>query len=323
MWRMLACTAGPRTLTVLYFHRVLHAADPMLPFEPTAQKFARMLSWLASQYRVLPLSEALHRLNTGALSAASAAITFDDGYRDNLEVAAPLLRAAGLPATFFIATGFLDGEVMWNDCVTEAVRSTPGSTLALPELGIHALPVGSELERYNAADMIIRRIKHLPLATRADAVQNVLQVCKPKLPTNLMMTPTEVRALRAQGFEVGAHTRRHPILCQLDSASARAEIEGSRDDLQAILGEPVQLFAYPNGRKGVDFDDSHLEMVREAGFQAALSTDAGVVTSAASRWLLPRFTPWRQSSLGFRLQLLRNQFRRPLGLQEPSTIGTA
>jgi peptidoglycan/xylan/chitin deacetylase (PgdA/CDA1 family) len=322
MWRALAYAAGADTLTVLYFHRVLPATDPMLPFEPTAPQFARMLNWVASQYRVLPLPEALDRLNTGALSAASAAITFDDGYRDNLEVAAPLLRAAGMPATFFIATGFLEGGVMWNDCVTEAVRRTHRSCISLPELGVHGFRLSTELERWNAADMIIRRIKHLPFAKRADVVQQVLQVCKPKLPADLMMTPTEVRALRAQGFDIGAHTRMHPILSQLDSVSARSEIEGSRDDLRAILGEQVQLFAYPNGRKGVDFDDSHLKMVRQAGFQAAVSTDAGVVTSASNRWLLPRYTPWRQSPLGFRLQLLRNQLRRPLGLREPSTIGT-
>lgn len=322
IWRVLARSAGPSTLTVLYFHRVLSVADPMLPDEPTAPLFARMLKWLRSQYQALPLAEALARLDAGTLPRAAAAITFDDGYRDNLEVAAPLLREAGLPATFFVATGFLDGGVMWNDRIIEAVRRSPSSTLELLGLSVPFLRTGSMAERSRAAELVIRHLKYLPFDARAEAVQQVERACLARAPTDLMMTPNQVRALRGLGFEIGAHTRCHPILRQLDDDVALAEIAGSRDDLHTILGETVQLFAYPNGRQGIDFDERHANMVRDTGFAAAFTTDAGAVTGTSQRWCLPRFTPWRRTPLGFRLQLLRNQLRRSAPTQQRSAIST-
>ena len=110
-------------LSVLIFHRVLPEPDPLFPDEMHARRFDVLCGWLTSWFKVLPLDEAVARLKAGTLPARAVCITFDDGYADNHHVALPILRRHGLVATFFIATGFLDGGRMWNDTVIEAIRA--------------------------------------------------------------------------------------------------------------------------------------------------------------------------------------------------------
>ena len=95
-------------LSVLIFHRVLPESDPIFPDEMYAHCFEAMCGWLKAWFNVLPLDAAVASLKAGKLPARSACITFDDGYVDNHDVALPILLRHGLPATFFIATGFLD-----------------------------------------------------------------------------------------------------------------------------------------------------------------------------------------------------------------------
>lgn len=113
---------GTRGLSILVYHRVLPQADPLFPSIVDAERFSLQLELLRRCFNVLPLPEALARLRNGSLPPRAACITFDDGYADNEAVALPLLRQHGLHATFFIASGFLDGGRMWNDTVIEAVR---------------------------------------------------------------------------------------------------------------------------------------------------------------------------------------------------------
>lgn len=311
MWRLLSRSAGRGRLTVLFFHRVLPAHDPLLPDEPTPPLFEAMLRWLQSQYTLLPLPEALALLAQRRLPPAAAAVTFDDGYRDNLEVAAPLLQRHGVPATFFITTDFLDGGLMWNDRVIEGVRSATAPALVLPALGVERLPLGDAGQRRAAVVQLLDRLKYLPYGERRQAVDAVVQACRPAEVPALMMDRTQVRRLHALGFDIGAHTCSHPILTQLPDDEAEREIRAGREVLQATLDTEVPLFAYPNGREGLDFDERHVAMARRAGYHAAFTTEAGVCDHAADRWRLPRFTPWDRTETRFRLQLLRNQWRRP------------
>ena len=120
--------AGRRArLSVLIFHRVHAQRDLLFPDEPDAARFAALLDHLKTWCNVLPLTEAVRLLRSDALPARSLCITFDDGYADNRTVALPALRAAGLTATFFVTTGYLDGGRMWNDTVIESVRRAHGS----------------------------------------------------------------------------------------------------------------------------------------------------------------------------------------------------
>lgn len=314
MWRWLSRAASPGgpggSLSVLFFHRVLPEHDPLLPDEPTPASFDAMLRWLKSQLTLLPLSEALRRLDERTLPPAAAAITFDDGYLDNLELAAPMLERHGVPATFFVATDFMDGGLMWNDRVIEGVRNATVDELCLPELCADRLALRTLEDRRRAVVSLLSRIKYLRDAERRAAVEGVLKACRPRQWPELMMDTGQVRQLATLGFEIGAHTCTHPILTQLSDEQAEREIRDGRDRLRQVLDRDVPLFAYPNGREGTDFDVRHRDMVRRAGYAAAFTTDAGVSDHRSDRWRLPRFTPWDRTPTRFRVQLLRNQWRR-------------
>ena len=118
-------------LSILIFHRVLPKVDPLFPLELTSARFDAVCRWLRRWFNVIPLDEAVQALSRRELPARALAITFDDGYADNHEVALPILLKHGLPATFFIATGFLDGGRMWNDTVIESLRHCKAARLDL------------------------------------------------------------------------------------------------------------------------------------------------------------------------------------------------
>ena len=306
--------AGARArLNVLIFHRVLREPDPLFPDEVDAARFDEMLGWLKSWFKVLPLDEAARRLQDGSLPARAAALSFDDGYADNHDVALPLLQKHGLPCSFFVATGFLDGGRMWNDTLIEAVRRSDRPMLDLrglqgvqgEDLGQHAL--GDTAGRRAALGKLIERVKYLPPEPRLACVNAIAERAEVDLPTDLMMSSEKVRGLRRAGMQIGAHTVSHPILAKLDAQQAADEMGRSRDALQALLGEKVGLFAYPNGRPGTDYlPEVHPAIARELGFDAAVSTRWAAARRGEDVFQIPRFTPWDRDRLKFGLRLLRN-----------------
>ena len=155
--RWALAVAGRGRLSVLILHRVLAAPDPLLPSEPTSAQFDALLGHVKRQFNVLPLTDAVSRLYAGTLPSRALSITFDDGYADNLTVAAPILKAHGLPATVFVATGcFVDG-CMWNDMVIEAVRTTSRPSMDLESAGLGNVPVASVEQKRAAIDLISPR----------------------------------------------------------------------------------------------------------------------------------------------------------------------
>ncbi|HEY9106421.1 MAG TPA: polysaccharide deacetylase family protein [Roseateles sp.] len=305
--------AGQRArLTVLIFHRVLREPDPLFPDEVDAARFDELLGWVRAWFNVLPLDTAIQRLRDGELPARAAALSFDDGYADNHDVALPLLRKHGLPCSFFIATGFLNGGRMWNDTLIESVRHSGLAVLDLRglvdghgvDLGQHAL--GDVASRRAALGRLVERVKYLPPEPRVACVQAIAARAEVTPPDDLMMTSGQVRALRAAGMQIGAHTVNHPILAKVDERQAGDEIGRSRDALQAMLGEKVGLFAYPNGRPGTDYlPEVHPGIVRELGFEAAVSTRWAAARRGDDVFQIPRFTPWDRSRLKFGLRLAR------------------
>ena len=121
-----------------------------------------------------------------------------------------------------------------------------------------------------------------------------------------MMTADDVGRLHAQGMTIGAHTVNHPILTRISDAEARTEIELSRRHLEEITGASVRLFAYPNGKPTDDYGLRHVEMVRELGFDGAVSTAWGAARRGSDPFQLPRFTPWDRQRWRYGLRLLRN-----------------
>jgi len=293
-------------LTVFIFHRVLDAGDPLDPSIPSARNFERLMDWLRRFVTVVPLRQAIPDLGSGRLPPRAAAITFDDGYADNATVAAPILQRLGMTATFFVSTGFIDGGRMWNDTVIESVRRWPDDEMDLDSLGLGRYPMRSVQERIDALEAIIQRVKYLHPAERLALVDRIPCLRGLALPDDLMMTSEQVRGLRSAGMSIGAHTVSHPILASTPPDLANREIVLSKAHLEALLQEPVELFAYPNGMPDTDYRREHVDMVRKAGFVGAVSTAAGVASMGSDPFELPRFTPWAREPFKFGLQLLAN-----------------
>jgi peptidoglycan/xylan/chitin deacetylase (PgdA/CDA1 family) len=295
-----------RCLSILIYHRVVAEPDPLLPDEVCVSDFDWHLSALARWFRVIPLSEAVARLRSGTLPARAACVTFDDGYADNVSAALPLLRKHGIPATFFVATGFLDGGRMWNDTVIEIVRRASESTLDASPVGLGRLDLATLDQRRRSLDKLLGALKYLPIEERQRRADELGASTVRELPSRLMMTTDDVAYLHKNGMEIGAHTVHHPILAKLDLANARNEIRQSKARLEAITGSTVSLFAYPNGKPGLDYRREHVEIVKQTGFVAAVSTARGVARAGTDPHQLPRFTPWDRTPGKFLLRLAQN-----------------
>lgn len=297
-------------LTILIFHRVLAASDPLFPGEPDAVRFEEMMIWIKSWFNVLPLDTAVEALKTGKLPPRAASITFDDGYADNHDVALPILKKHGLSATFFIATGFLDGGRMWNDTVIESIKRSLEEHLDLYHLGIGLLDIRTLDAKRIAIAKILDNIKYKATFERTEIANQIAVQAKSTLPTNLMMSNTQVIAMRNAGMQIGAHTVSHPILARTASlAHAKQEMSDSKNTLEALLQEPIDLFAYPNGKAGNDYLPEHAKLAKDLGFTAAVSTDWGTASTSTDLFNLPRFTPWDKTKTRFCLRLLNNLWR--------------
>jgi peptidoglycan/xylan/chitin deacetylase (PgdA/CDA1 family) len=292
------------SLLVLMYHRVLAAPDPMLPGEPDRIRFEAEMGLLDELCHVLPLTEAADRLYSGSLPERAACITFDDGYANNHAIAGPILSARRMPATVFVASGFIDSGRMWNDTVIEAVRCA-GELLDLSHLNLGNHVLKDDEARRQAVEAILGNLKYLGSSARLAAAAAIAEKVGKPLPTNLMLSERQIRELPALGMAIGAHTVSHPILTRIDADLAEREIAGSKAVLEDISGQKVESFAYPNGRPRTDYDRTHVEMIRQAGFKTAVTTSWGAAGRNSDRFQLPRMLPWDRSAFGFAARLLR------------------
>lgn len=300
-----------RRLTVLVYHRVLREHDPLRPGEPTTEAFEARMRWLAEAFAVLPLADAVQALAAGRLPRRAACITFDDGYADNHEIALPILRRLGLPATFFVASGYLDGGCMFNDLVIESLREAPPPVLDLVDLGLGRHALVSDAQRRDAAGRILERLKYVEPERRDALAREIAERCMAPRPGELMMSAAQVRALHEAGMSIGAHTVSHPVLAEIPLHTAREEIAQGRSRLEAITGAPVRLFAYPNGKPVRDYGPEHVALVRELGFAAAVSTAWGAARAGDDPFQIPRFTPWDRPNWRFALRIARSHWLTP------------
>ncbi|WP_028484246.1 polysaccharide deacetylase family protein [Thioalkalivibrio sp. ALE17] len=292
-------------LSILIYHRVLPEPDPLLDGDPHADDFRWQMRLLAHHMNPLPLAEAVERLQNHTLPPRAVCVTFDDGYADNAEVALPILQEEGVPATFFIATGYLDGGRMFNDTLIETVRRLPKNADLGPE-GLGEWTLETDHDRLKLIHALIGRFKYQPAEKRQAGTEALATRFGVLLPDNLMMSGQQVRELANAGMEIGGHTATHPILTEVGAATARAEIEKGREDLEALLGRAPRLFAYPNGRPNKDYAAEHVQIARDCGFEAAVSTAPGAARLDSDLFQLPRFTPWDRTPLRFGLRLARN-----------------
>jgi peptidoglycan/xylan/chitin deacetylase (PgdA/CDA1 family) len=292
-------------LLILLYHRVLPEHDSLLNDEPDAATFAAHMDLVKQSFNALPLLEASQRLRDGSLPARAVSITFDDGYANNLHVAAPILAARGIPATVFVAAGFIGGGRMFNDTAIEAIRRAH-EVLDLTDLGLGRFTLCDVAARRSAISQLLGVLKYMDPAERLRTANQIAERVGCELPDELMMTEEQVRSILRYGVEVGAHTMNHPILTRVDAETARREISDSKHRLTEITGRRVESFAFPNGRPHCDYARCHVEMARKTGFQVAVSTAWGAATAESDLLQLPRIAPWGATVLRVAIRIVQS-----------------
>lgn len=266
-----------RGVLVLNYHRVGDTwSDDRWDTEvwsASAEQLDEQLGLLARAAEVVPAS-AIPEL-VGAGPGRRVALTFDDGYRDNHDVALPLLRARGHHATFFVASGFIDRpRVPWWDEICWMVRTSARPVIPAFDGRLPALDRATAPARL-IAEGKRRSPQDVELLLDALGAATGTGRCAPGAWADRWMTWDMVRALRDGGMAVGAHTVDHPVLARLSETEQEAEIATCARRLREELGAPPELFSYPVGTPGT-FDARTAALVRQAGMDLAFAYDGGV-----------------------------------------------
>lgn len=284
---------------ILMYHRI--ADDSFDPWGTVASpgNFADQLSWLSGNRTLLPLPRFAELHRSGSLPADSLAITFDDGYRCNAEVAAPLLEQFRIPATMFLPVEWIEkGATYWWDELEEIVLGHDGDSLHVGgreialgqrQSGDRRWTFGSgpRTPRQSAFDRICRDLSTSSPKDVESAMGELRRQAgtrTPSAPAKRPMTPEQVRAVASVLIGFGSHALRHPWLPSLAPDEQALEIGSSVDRCEALSGARPVAFAYPFGAT----DESSRRLVEEAGFNCACSTEDGGVAPSSSVFSLPR-----------------------------------
>jgi peptidoglycan/xylan/chitin deacetylase (PgdA/CDA1 family) len=284
--------APSRQLGILRYHAVCARdagyAEPGICVTPAA--FAAHVAYLASNYRVLPLPEAADTLRRGlSLPQNAVAITFDDGYADNLH-AAEVLARHGLSATFYLTAGCLaGGEPFWPSVLRSLLAGIDGPELFVTVPGVDLrLPVASKAEKRAAVAKLTKTFKAHPVPVREAIRKRLRELSTNTSAASPMLTWDEVRRMHALGMTIGSHTMTHPNLPNAGPERARAEIFESKARLEAEIGAPVTMFSYPNGGAERYMTREVASLVREAGYAAATTSRNAFATPSSDLFALER-----------------------------------
>lgn len=301
---------------ILAYHRVVDIDRDPYSLAVSPKHFSEHLDVLRQHWRTIPLTQLMRNLREKKTGPGEVAITFDDGYIDNLLFAKPSLEKQELPATVFVASGFVNGarEYWWDEL--ERIFLQPGSLPESLELSLDGKPHRFDLQQASAYTpeeaLVDRRLKFscdhrssprmrffgqvhalirpLPgpvLASAMDQLANWAKADRRQRPHYRPVTTDEVRTLDAGGLvRVGAHTVTHPDMSRLPYEKQLTEINRSKAQLEEILGRPVDTFAYPYGYYSKDCP----KILADAGFDGACTTKPDLVWPGTNPFLIPRYT---------------------------------
>jgi peptidoglycan/xylan/chitin deacetylase (PgdA/CDA1 family) len=281
--------AGGRELVILGWHNVESTWRYPARAGRGLGSITRQWRMLRRVTNVVPLDAALVALQEGRrLPARAVALTFDDGYRDNLALAAPVLRRLGLPATFFLVPGFLDRQVdPWWERVAFAFAK---ATATRREFEGIALNLDSPWSRTASLKEVEPALKARDDAARERAVAELVEVLAPAgrfRCEHLFMDWDEARSLIRPGLSIGSHTMRHAILARETEAYQVADLRESRARLQETRDVPVTSLAYPNGQDG-DYDSTTMAAAAAAGYSSAMTTSGLINRSTTEPFAIRR-----------------------------------
>jgi peptidoglycan/xylan/chitin deacetylase (PgdA/CDA1 family) len=268
---------------ILAYHGIDWLSEPVVNWDGLQVRprvFRSHLRELSRRYHVVPLSTVMDALtNGGGLPDDAVAITFDDGYRNNLTVAAPILKEFGFPATFFVSTGFADGTASpWWYRLREAVSYSQRDSISLPDGQPISLDEG--MNRRLAAIEWERHLRSKPRCERMECLKELFEDCRCKEGDHVaypLMTREEVRQLSGLGFEIGPHTVSHISMSHESKDLIEDEIEASLSAVTDITGKPPTCYSYPHGALPKEYEDV-LQMMKKRGVRGAVTTMEGMNT---------------------------------------------
>lgn len=279
-----------RKLLVLTYHRFSRAAEPG---KVSAAAFESHLDYLKVRNTVVTLSEAIDHLQTGRpLPPNPAVITIDDGYLDAYQVAFPILRRYGLPATLYAITDFVEQRIwLWTDIMRFVLHKTEREEV-IADFGAGdrvQARLGSDAERLSAAGRINDRLKRLPEKEKQRKIREIaedLDVEIPELPPRgySAMSWDQACEMDTNGIAIESHTVTHPILTNVSDAELSFEMKVSKKRLEERLDRAVDHFCYPNG----SFDPRVRRAAEAAGYTSAVTTEYGFNSGPADLLLLNR-----------------------------------
>jgi peptidoglycan/xylan/chitin deacetylase (PgdA/CDA1 family) len=295
-------------LPIVTFHRVTDrdTGSPYLFDEEVVDaspaEFERHIRTISKYFQPISVDQAIQATNGAPLPKNPILVTFDDGYRDNFEIALPILKRYGVRAVFFIATHYLSKRrTFWWDRVNFILKTSKRLRVELTYPKPMNIELGAASQRLRSIHSVLRVIKsHVGLDLER-FIEHVAEAAEVRWTEDLdtqvaeamLMTWDQVRELRAQGMDVQSHTRTHRVLQTLDASELRTELEGSRQDLEEQLGERVSAISYPVGHRLADREDVRRSL-RRAGYKIGF-------TNATGTHRVTNFDPYDVSriSMGF------------------------
>lgn len=294
-----------RGLVTLTYHRIGTPGDSLLDWNlwsAAAEVFDDQMRTLKRHFDVVGLADLPHVFQAlgrrWARRQRFVMVTFDDGYRDNFDIAFPILKQHGIPGAFFVSTGFVDRpSLAWWDEIAWMIRSARRSQIMLPPLGgnrhldatINITPPHHEA----AIESLLRQAYELNSQQRDEFLNRLADAtgsgrAPQSASQDLWMDWNMIRQMAAEGMSFGAHTVTHPVLSRLSYDEQNYEIGASRMRLEAALGQPVTAFSYPVGRRDA-FNDVSKQALRANSFDWAFSYHGGFCRSSnTDRLDIPR-----------------------------------
>jgi peptidoglycan/xylan/chitin deacetylase (PgdA/CDA1 family) len=273
-------------LTILAYHRVLDVPDEdayehdIELVSASVDGFDQQVAHLARHYHPMTFREVLGCLDRGEpLPAGACVITFDDGFADNYLNAFPVLQRWKVPATIFVATGYLDAqETFWYDRLAHAVLKTKRPVVSAE--GVPPITLGADIaHRRGAVKDLLNILKRMPDAQRRANTRAMLEDLLPQAAAwnaaSAPMTWEMVAEMSRGGIEFGSHTVNHPVLSRLGVDELRMELRDSKRRIEEVVGTPVEVIAYPVGGSDA-FTGLVQREVRSAGYRLGLTYMAGV-----------------------------------------------
>lgn len=285
IFRLKAMARLPRLIALTY-HRLAHPDDVQSSrfdhgvVDTSPAEFERQVSTLSRYFKIIGMEELLHGIERGSLPMNAAMITFDDGYRECVDVALPILKRLGLPATFFISTGFISKrQVYWWDRIAYTIHSATTDTIDLS----YPYPIRITLDDRNRAirflHNVVKNVRKLDLERYLDELSEVCGVewsqrIDRDFASKMVMSWSDVRKLRSEGMGVQSHTVSHRPLHTLGRGALMQELRGAREALESQLGESIHAISYPVGRR-ISHRKDLRRAVRDAGYRIGFSNASG------------------------------------------------